>query len=486
MTRLDLLIDRPGDRRIAAGLALLASAAFVFAWFGVETPATLVVIWLCVVPFVVVGLVVPLADRRWIALIVLGGFLLRLAIAAAAAVFLSSTVYGLFDDTARYEEIGVAMADAWRAHQGVDLYADYQLSVAGYYYVVAALAFISEGGPFLTGALNATLACVTAPVLYWIADGLGARRRERLLAVGIGTFIPSVVLWSAIPLKDTAVSLAFLIGVLATLRIATATERRRIAWLAVLAVCMLVLSTLRIYATLFLSVFAVVVFVLTRTWRARPRWTAASLVVVAAAQLWSLQGPEGNLITTAVTDITTLERIQGLLNRGGSGEATPRPTPAAVAAPPRTTGTPLLTLPPEPTEEPTPTPPPGRVERYLFLAERFPVQFVQFYVLPIPFVTKGNAVRLAIPEMLLWYVMLPLAVVGLVALRRRARGRTAAVGVLALLMASVYGVIVGNAGSILRYRAQEMLLLAAPIAVGALAAWRWWRDRRHRRTEDMS
>jgi len=119
---------------------------------------------------------------------------------------------------------------------------------------------------------------------------------------------------------------------------------------------------------------------------------------------------------------------------------------------------------------PPPTPPPGRVERYLFLASHFPVQFIQFYLLPIPFVTRGNAVRLAIPEMLVWYVMLPLAVVGLVALWRRDRGRAAAIAVLSLLMASVYGVIVGNAGSILRYRAQELLLLVTPISVGAHAA----------------
>lgn len=474
----DSLIDRLADRRIAAGLALLALVAVALAWFGLRTPAALVVLWLGVVPFVVVGLTIPRPDRRYVALIVLVGLSLRLVIAAAAALFLSSAVYGLFDDTVRYEEIGQAMADAWRAHQGIDLYASYQLSVAGYYYVVAALAFVSEGGPFLTGAFNAALACLTAPVLYWIADGLGARRNERVGAAAIGTFIPSVVLWSAIPLKDTAVSLVFCIGVLATLRIAAFPGRRRIAWLATLAVCMLVLSTIRIYATLFLTGFAVLVFVLTRTWQVRPRWTAASLVVVLAVQLWSLQGPEGGLITAAATDISVLERIQGLLNRGGSGEATPTPTAVAIASP--ATRPPVIVLGPEPSAEPTPTPPPGRVERYLFLAARFPVQFVQFYVLPIPFVTKGNAVRLAIPEMLLWYVMLPVAIVGLVALWRRDRGRTAAVAVLAVFMASVYGVIVGNAGSILRYRAQEMLLLATPISAGAYAVWRWWQDRQQR------
>jgi hypothetical protein len=98
--------------------------------------------------------------------------------------------------------------------------------------------------------------------------------------------------------------------------------------------------------------------------------------------------------------------------------------------------------------------------------------------LPIPFVTKGNAVMLAMPEMLIWYVMLPLAVVGLIILWRRDAGRTAAIAVVAVVMALVYGVIVGNAGSILRYRAQEMLLLATPISVGALAVWRWWTIRR--------
>jgi hypothetical protein len=479
VTRSDSIIDRLADRRIAAGLVLLGLVAVVLAWFGLPTPAPLVVLWMCVAPFVVVGLTIPPPDRRYVAIIVLAGMSLRLVIAAAAALFLSTAVYGLFDDTVRYEEIGQAMAQAWRSHQNIDLFAQYQLTVAGYYYVVAALTFLSTGGPFLIGVFNASLACLTAPVLYWIADAVRARGAERLVAVAIGSFIPSVVLWSAIPLKDTAISLVFCLGILCTFRLVALTDVRRMAWLATLSVCMLIVSTIRIYATLFLSVFVVLVLVLTHTWRSRPRWSAAALVVVAAVQLWSLQGPEGNLVTSALTDITTLERIQGQLNGGGSGEATPTPTIAAVAsgspATPRATVAAASAGP-----APISTLPPGSsaVGRYLSLAVRFPVQFAQFYVLPIPFVTRGNSVALAFPEMLLWYVMLPLAVVGLVALWRRDRGSAAAIAFISLVMASVYGVIVGNAGSILRYRAQEMLLLAAPISVGVHTVWRWWQTRR--------
>jgi hypothetical protein len=68
--------------------------------------------------------------------------------------------------------------------------------------------------------------------------------------------------------------------------------------------------------------------------------------------------------------------------------------------------------------------------------------------------------------MIIWYLLLPTVLFGMVALWRRRPLPIALVVLVSLAIALTYGTIVSNAGSLLRYRAADIVLLAVPIAVG--------------------
>src|SRR5207249_2366053 len=121
-----------------------------------------------------------------------------------------------------------------------------------------------------------------------------------------------------------------------------------------------------------------------------------------------------------------------------------------------------------------------RIERYLDVVVRLPVAVALYFILPIPFVTPGGLVSAAIPEMILWYPCLILAAVGLWVIARRDRSLGLTIGLLLLAMAAVYGTIVSNAGSLMRYRAQGIVLLAIPISVGFLWVWQRLGEQRAR------
>ena len=112
------------------------------------------------------------------------------------------------------------------------------------------------------------------------------------------------------------------------------------------------------------------------------------------------------------------------------------------------------------------------IERYAELAVQEPLFILQYLAQPIPFVTRGTLVAIALPEMLAWYVLFPVAMFGLVLLFRRRPVPAVVLAVVTFVMATVYGTVVGNAGSLMRYRAQAIVLLAIPMAVGVVWIWR--------------
>ena len=83
--------------------------------------------------------------------------------------------------------------------------------------------------------------------------------------------------------------------------------------------------------------------------------------------------------------------------------------------------------------------------------------------------------------MVLWYVLVLVAVLGLWLMVKRDPTKTLPLVLLIAAIALVYGTIVANAGSLFRYRAQEIVLLGIPAAVGVSALWDRWLGSRSRR-----
>lgn len=486
----------PRFRWTVLALAVTPAVAIALAVGGVSVPPFVISAWLVAAGLLgAVALVAP-QDRRVIALIVGGAIAARLALGAVLLTFFHDAVFRVFDDTQRYIEIGGRIADGWRAGAPPDLFEIYRLTVAGYYYIVAALRYVVGPDELTIVAFNAALVALTAGLVYRLADRLGATPGERVIAAGVASFAPSVAFWSALPLKDTPITLILVAGVITALGLV---GRRRFLALAALLATIVLMSWFRLYATLFISLAALAVIILERAWRTRPLWSLTVTALVVAVQIWTFQSPVGRQVALVATDLNELERHRELFDRGassvGGGESglpwqvfvtSPTPVVSSVATiSPSGTTAPSSTSVPSPTPTFTPKPtrsPPAntveRVERYVELAVQEPLFVLQYLVLPVPFVTHGTLVAIAMPEMLVWYVLFPVSIFGLVLLLRRRRAPTLVLSLVTLAMAAVYGTIVSNAGSIMRYRAQAIVLLAIPMAVGILWIWRRARSRR--------
>jgi hypothetical protein len=452
---------RPSPPELAVGivLALLPIVFLAVALAGLYVPALVVGLWLLSVPVFITWVAAASSDRAALLALVSATMLARVAVGAVLLAVMQKAVFHVFDDTVRYDEIGGAIAASWRAGTNPDLFRQYALSVAGFYYVVAAFDYLSEGGPLLIVTFNAAFAGATALLVNQLAVDLGVVRRSRLLAVTIASFMPSVLFWASIPLKDTLVSFLLVAGVVAAFHLA---GRRGLIALGALSGSIVLLSTLRLYGTLFLVLIALLVIATMGLWRRRPIWSAVIVAVVATVQVYSFQGPVATQMLSAATEVAELERQQEIYGQGGSA-----PGAGASSAPAQT-----------PIPLPVPSTSEERFGRYLGVLAHIPVAVMQYFVLPIPFVTPGALVLAALPEMLIWYPGLLLAAVGFWEIGRRKRAAGVVIIMLVLSMAAVYGTIVSNAGSLMRYRAQGVVLLAVPVAVGLVWLWQWQRQRR--------
>jgi hypothetical protein len=432
------LLTWPQFEGLVLGLFPIFGLALSIA--GIRAAPIVWSLWLLLVPLYVVQVAVARADRVAVVATVLTAMLLRVVIGATVFALIPSIVLRVFDDTARYLEIGSAMASAWQTGAGVDLFNAYALSVAGYYYVVAALLYLTADGPLVVIVFNAAIAGLTVVLLNQLALDLGIDRKARLLGLAIAGFMPSVVFWGSIPLKDSLVSLLVILGVVAALRLG---GTHRFVALGVLCASIALVSSLRLYATVFLGLACLMVIGLSGMWRRRRAWSAFVVAAVAVVALYSFQGPVGSLVFSAATNPAEIERQQELYDRGGSA--------------------------------------PGESVRAIGLGGiilRQPLYIARYFVLPLPFATGGSLVALALPEMLIWYPLLVAGVIGLWRLRQQRPLEAIVLGLVVFAMASVYGTIVSNAGSLIRYRAQGILLLALPIAVGCTWIWNRLAQRR--------
>ena len=259
----------PRVRWTALVFLLVATLAIALAFAGVAVPPFVIAVWLvCFGLLAAVALVEP-ADRPAVAMIVGGAIAMRLTLGAILLTYFRDEAFRVFDDTQRYLQIGGQIADGWRAGSPPDLFEIYRLTVAGYYYIVAVLRYIVGPDELAIIAFNSALAAITAGMVYRLASRLGAHGRERILAVAIASFAPSVVFWSALPLKDTPITFLLVAGVVISLELVG--RQRVLALLALLATLVLMFG--RLYATLFIALAAAIVIVLEGAWRRQRLWS---------------------------------------------------------------------------------------------------------------------------------------------------------------------------------------------------------------------
>jgi hypothetical protein len=358
-------------------------------------------------------------DARAVTLLFVAAVVVRAVCAIAIAYGMPREFFAL--DPRHYDLVGWELARHWAGDASRP---EVLRGALGYYGFVAGIYTLVGHVPLAPALANAAAGGYAVVLAQRIARELGGRNAGRL-AAGFTAFCPSLVLWSSLNLKDGLAILAILLMLRGAQQLAVSA---RPAALATMAIGLLGLVQLRGYLALVALVALAVALALPRLRGPRAPVRMAALVVCALLAVTAL-GPIAELTDQAA--LSNIDRARHALAYGGSayhGDVD--------------VSTPLAAL------------------RFL------PIGLAYFLLAPAPWQVWNTQQLLTLPEMLLWYALIPQAVLGLAAALRNRAAQALPIALFALFATISYALVESNLGTAYRHRAQVLVPLFAFAAVG--------------------
>jgi 4-amino-4-deoxy-L-arabinose transferase-like glycosyltransferase len=358
-----------------------------------------------------------------------------LALRYALAVFLnafagnSSFASMFWGDSSTYDAGGYTLALVWQGDAVGAADITGIVGRFGFYYFVGAVYFIFGRNQLLVQLLNGTIGALTVVVMHSLAmslfGALVARRVAMLMA-----FFPGMVFWSAGMYKDPAVLLCIASAMYAVLRLR---EGVSLTMLLVFIGSVLALMTLRFYIAYFVVFATLSSFVFARRGSLFQRLSSYCLLVSALAVVYVLAVQQETLEQQSA--FMTLEQLQ--LTR--TDQATQGQSAFGREHDVSTPGGALLAL---------------------------PVGLVYLLFAPFPWAVSGTRQALVVPEMLLWYGLMPAFVAGLLHGIRRQLSSLLPILAFGATLILAYALMQGNVGTAYRQRTQVTMFFFLFMGVG--------------------
>jgi hypothetical protein len=434
----------------ALSLAAAAGGLAIAAWQSLYA-SVLVGSLALVAGWALVGLIWRGRERDFAITLYLASMGIRLIAGVIGQIALARTNGFLFEDDRAYDEIAWRVVEVWRGErEGIHKSDNYLLVT--YTYLLAGL--YSTIGQQLLAAIwtNALVGSLAAVVTFALGLRLTSSAGARLAGVAMVLF-PSLIFWSALNLKDTWVVLLIPVTMLVMMRfveLTTGIEEGPIGrqdyvaiLLGVLTVASVyVLEEFRIYVYgAFGWLFPVWFLIMSRNGRGdtvRKLVYGIGLSFVLIALMASSGTRMGGLGFLNVKQAEALASNRALI-------AEKAETGLDIAKPPRGSNP------------------------YLYHLENLPTGVAHVLGAPTPWSVRNLKDLPFIPEMTAWYVMLALAMIGIV-MRFKADWQRLTLPLLfTAAIICVLGLVEGNVGTIFRHRA--MLMPTIFIAAGMGLTW---------------
>ncbi|MDD5543132.1 MAG: glycosyltransferase family 39 protein [Acidobacteriia bacterium] len=377
-------------------------------------------------------------QQQFLKKIFFAGLALRVLVAVLISVFGLKDFFG--GDATTYDFFGWQMAQYWH---GILPIIEFPKQQVGYFYFVGYTYYLFGHYPSVLVAFNCVVGALHAVYIYKISilifDMPVAERAAKLTA-----FFPSLILWSAQMLKDPLIILMICMSIYAVLKLH---EKFSVSYLVLFLLVVIPLHSFRNYVFYILAASTLVSFAVSSK-RGFAFGLITQLVVVAvfgSAILFS------GILDREVDDLTVDNVLKNInIYRVGLARAA-------------TTGF---------AKEVDVSTPKGALTV-------LPLGFTYLMLAPFPWQITNVRQAITLPEMLLWWSMLPFLVRGLYqVIKNRIRGAT----VLLLFAGNlllIYSIFQGNVGTAYRQRAQIMIFLFILIAYG----YQVWIDKRQERVE---
>jgi hypothetical protein len=363
-------------------------------------------------------------DREWMRNLMLAALMLRLAAATAFAMFPSLRLF--HEDADGYEGIGLQLAAVW---QGLAPPFPFQVPNPGFYYLSGVLNFVFGRYLPVLSYFNCIVGTLLPFFVYRLAVQFFHPAVGRLSAMLIA-FMPSMILWSSVALKDVLITLLLVIALSACVSL-----RRRVSLSAILGILLPVLAiqSIRFYMVYFLGFAIMVSLLLDRGMSILTGIYKQLFVVVAAVALFALLGVterrEADLNYFTLEYASNYRHGMAISAKSGFDADVDISTPGSALA-------------------------------YL------PVGIAHLLWAPFPWQLTSLRPLLAAPETILWWLLFPATFRGIVFAIRRRFGATSALIIFSATLTCAYSLIHGNVGSAFRQRAQILVFLFVFCAAG--------------------
>lgn len=381
-------------------------------------------------------------------------FITYIFLAALCSRLIFGLVVHLYDlqafagpDSYTYHAIGSRISDFWLGYgDPSDPELRDIMSVRGpgwgMNYMMAIIYLIAGKSQFVAQSFCAVIGAAAIPLVYFCALGVYQNKRVAKVSAVIATFFPPFIIWSGQLLKDGVI--LFLLVLAMTLVIQV---QKRFSWVGLLLLVATLVGILSFRFYIFYMVGLAVAIALAvginTTAKAILQRIAILIVIVGSLSYFGV-------IRIASGDLDTygsLERVQvsrlGLTQTGESGygaESNVSTVGGAIAA--------------------------------------LPMGFLYLMFAPFPWEMKNLRQSATLPDILLWWSMVPFLLYGLwYTIRNRLRVSLPLL-VFSFLLTLSYSVFQGNVGAAYRQRTQIQIFLFMFVAVGYGLIWEKVEDRK--------
>jgi Dolichyl-phosphate-mannose-protein mannosyltransferase len=205
------------------------------------------------------------AQRHFLLSLFVGGLLLRWAL--ACLIYYKDLQAFLGGDATTYDSFGYALAQSWRGLIDPNApwlvrYTQIGSSGWGMFYFVGSVYYLIGQNPLAIQLIDGALGAISCVAIYKIALLVYPRQRVAKTAAVLTAFAPSMVLWSSQALKDAPIVLCLCLCMLYTLKLRNRFDLRSFLLLLLFLIC---LYSLRHYA--FYIVFATIAVTFLFGWR---------------------------------------------------------------------------------------------------------------------------------------------------------------------------------------------------------------------------
>ena len=380
-------------------------------------------------------------DKRYITNVFLLGLLLRLGFGIFVHIFDLRTFFG--GDAITYDYKGYLLIQSWLGHiptNDIEVRQAAAMSGPGWgmNYLVAALYAIVGRNIFAAQSFCAVIGAATAPLVYFCSTKIFKNKGVgRFASVAVAVF-PAFVIWSGQLLKDGLIVFLLVLAITMVLQLQ---ERLDYAAVAILLISLAGILSLRFYIFYMVGVAVVGSFLIGTTNSAQSIARRTAILIVLGLGLTYF-----GVTRTATTDLNTYGNLEQL-QRSRLDAAQSSKSGFAEDVDVSTTQGALSAV---------------------------PVGFIYLILAPFPWEVTSLRQSITLPEVLVWWAMIPVMVYGLWwSIRHKLRSAFPII-IFTLMLTLAYSIFQGNVGTAYRQRTQIQVFLFMFVGVG----WQLYREKK--------